>query len=117
MSFSSSLFDSPACSGPSGMAEIKSNPPKEESVNVANTKSDVYHDSKTVMDAWISELHGRVLVDDRPVEDFIDLFVPCSQSTPYSTAPINVPPSPFWRYQPEDGREVHNYPGLVRMCI
>ncbi|KAI0788303.1 hypothetical protein C8Q74DRAFT_672811 [Fomes fomentarius] len=74
-------------------------------------QSDRYHDSKIVMNAWINELRGRVLVDDRPVEDFIDLFVPCSESASY-TASIVVPRSPFWAYWPQEGKEEENYKGL-----
>ncbi len=68
------------------------------------------------MDAWISELRGRVLVDDGPVEDFINLFVPCSESASYA-ASIAVPRSPFWAYWPQEGKEDENYKGLVRTHV
>ncbi|KAI0706503.1 hypothetical protein C8Q76DRAFT_682878 [Earliella scabrosa] len=75
--------------------------------------SDVRQDSAVVRDGWVGELHGRVLVHEGAVEDYLDTFVPCSRSHPYATAPgLSLPQSPFAEYHPAKGQEVRGYRGL-----
>ncbi|RPD54991.1 hypothetical protein L226DRAFT_575346 [Lentinus tigrinus ALCF2SS1-7] len=107
MSFSSSSLRSSACSS-SGMAESKATPHKHKGPRYANGKADVYSTGASAQGGWASELDGRILVADIPLEQYLDNMVPCS--SPYESADITLDPNAFSEYQPGKGLEVQCTP-------
>ncbi|RPD54995.1 hypothetical protein L227DRAFT_533745 [Lentinus tigrinus ALCF2SS1-6] len=72
---------------------------------------DALADSPQVIAAWNSELHHRVHVYHKDsIEEFLDLFVPCSE--PYRPAG-DVLDGVFSAYKPQKGGEVASYPSLT----
>lgn len=61
--------------------------------------------------AWAGELSGRVHFYGKTVDEFIDTLLPCS--APY-TLDDDLKDA-FKAYNPRPGREVEEYPNLVRI--
>lgn len=84
---------------------------KFKAVSIANDEVEVLPDGK-VQDTRAFELNRRILLDIEVVEEFLNVFVPCS--IPYSTAQITLDPTATIDYQPGPGLEMSSlHPGLV----
>lgn len=93
---------------------IHSTPCTLRSYVLTTAPQDALADNPQVIQAWNSELHHRVHVYHKDsVEEFLDLFVPCS--VPYT--PSDDLDGVFADYQPRKGGEVASYPTLVRINI
>ncbi|KAI0788321.1 hypothetical protein C8Q74DRAFT_1257359 [Fomes fomentarius] len=67
-------------------------------------------DGEDVRKAWASELVGRILTHDGTYDEYMNLFVPCSE--PYQRD-VNLG-NPFESYRPKPGRGVVSYPDVVK---
>ncbi len=94
-----------------GLGMIQSTPCTLRSYVLTTTPQDALADSPQVIAAWNSELHHRVHVYHKDsVQEFLDLFVPCS--VPYT--PTGDLDGVFSEFQPRKGGEVASYSKLVR---
>ncbi|KAI0788299.1 hypothetical protein C8Q74DRAFT_1367046 [Fomes fomentarius] len=110
MSFSTSSFCNPAgTSGGEGMNQ-QATPHSLSSLSTANGLQDVQQKSTIVRKAWAGELVGRILGHDGTHDEFMNLFVPCSE--PYQ--PNANLGNPFESYKPKPGQEVVSYPNVLK---
>ncbi|RDX46234.1 hypothetical protein OH76DRAFT_891201 [Lentinus brumalis] len=74
----------------------------------ACSSTDVDSTGASVQSGWASELDGRILLSDLPLEDYLDELVPCS--SPYESANLTIDANTFSDYEPGDGLEVKSTP-------
>lgn len=90
---------------------LKATPRVKKSQQAVVATADRKQTNAQNRDAWASELSGRVHFYGKTIDQFIDTLLPCS--TPY-TLDGNLN-DVFKAYKPGPGREIEQYPNLVRV--